>query len=142
MRHFLSICGPLTRDADTMTAILDLSRYLDWQQADTTFLLIEGVNQFCARLGRELLRGPDGVAPRVLPATIKQLTVDRASDGSADTLIYRATGRGQIFGTTVRVEAMLTPASFEASAPPRAAVLTTVVVAAVETGREAKTHAA
>ena len=101
MRNFLSICGPLRYDARTAsaTATLDLSRYADWRIGNPAFLLMEGINQFCVRVGRHTMRTGTEVPPRILPVAIKRLEVTPMSVSTA----YRIEGTGLVFGNTTRV---------------------------------------
>lgn len=105
MRDFLSICGPIRYENGTATGTLDFTRYKDWSVSNPAFLLVEGVNQFCVRVGRNALRGEDGSTPRVLPVAIKRLEVASTTMSTS----YRITGSGMAFGNTTRVSVTVSP---------------------------------
>ncbi len=107
MRNFLSICGPLRYDAGTATATatLDLSRYADYQIGNPAFLLMEGINQFCVRVGRRAMADGIETPPRVLPVAIKKLEVTPMAVSTA----YRIEGAGIVFGNTTRVTVSVIP---------------------------------
>ena len=105
MRDFLSICGPIRYENGIATGTLDFTRYADWRVSNPAFLLVEGVNQFCVRVGRNTLRGEDGTAPRVLPVAIKRLEVASATMSTC----YQIAGSGMAFGNTTRVSVTVSP---------------------------------
>lgn len=105
MRDFLSICGPIHYENGTATSTLDFTRYADWYVSNAAFLLVEGVNQFCVRVGRDAMRDKDGTTPRVLPASIKRLEVASMTMSTS----YRITGTGIAFGNTTRVSVTVSP---------------------------------
>lgn len=134
---FLNICGAVTTSTGRETvgsAGIDISRYADKQPASSSFLLLEGMNQFAVRLGRRALGIPPEARRRVLPVSIRscellipweentcRITGEATQFGRAAMVSMRAlSGMPGGFESTVFASAEITVASPEVLGAPAA----------------------